>query len=102
VPSTDRPETLDLRERWEDVRRVALSRPGWRSCVDAGWEEEDLWHEVYLRCLARQEMPSRYDPRRAGVGRYLCLLTASILANLLEQRRAVKVVLEVSEECDRG
>jgi hypothetical protein len=80
--STDRPAELDLRERWLDVRRVARSHPNWRWCIDAGWDPDDLVNEVMLRVLARQSMGSRYDPQRAGLGKYLWTLTGSILANL--------------------
>lgn len=80
--SVDRPETLDVGARWLDVRRVAKSHPHWRRCLRAGWDADDLVNEVMVRVLARQAMASRYDPRRAGLGKYLWTLTGSILANL--------------------
>lgn len=84
-PSTDRPAVLDVRERAEDVRKIARSHGLFFRVVKAGWDEDDLDQEIFLRVLERQEMPSKYDPARAGVGRYLYLLTRSILLNLLEK-----------------
>ena len=85
VASTDRPATLDLAARYTDVRRITRSRPVFEACVDAGWDADDLVAEVALRVHARQSMPSRYDPARGGVPKYLCLMADSILRNLLDQ-----------------
>lgn len=82
--SRDRPAVLDVGKRWLDVRRVARAHPGYRRCLDVGWEREDLDAEVLVRVLARQSMPSRYDPRRAGVGKYLWVTCGGILANLAD------------------
>lgn len=87
APSTDRPAVLDLAERADDVRRIARSLPQWRACVAAGWDPDDLESEVLCRVVARQGMGSRYDPARAGVGKYLHLLCGSILSNLREKLR---------------
>lgn len=105
IRSVDRPDTLDLRERWLDVRRIARSRPEYKACIRAGWEDEDLWPEVYVRALARQDMASRYNPERACVSKYLSVLTSSILRNLLDaaQRRAKREAQTMQGgACDGG
>jgi hypothetical protein len=86
-PSTDRPTVLDVRARSEDVRRIARAQGLFFKCVKSGWDEDDLDQEIFCRVLERQEMPSRYDPKRSGVGRYLHLLTSSIMKNLLDKAR---------------
>ncbi len=69
------------------MRRIAKSHPAYRWCLEAGWDSEELMSEVMVRVLARQGMPSRYDPARAGVSKYLWTLTGSIMANLSVSRR---------------
>ena len=86
-PSTDRPAILDVRERSEDVRKIARSHGLFFRCVRAGWDEDDLDQEIFLRVLERQEMGSKYHPDRAGVGKYLFVLTRCILMNLLEKAK---------------
>ncbi len=85
--SADRPPTLDLELRHLDVRRISRADPTFRACLRAGWEVDDLDAEVMLRVYARQSMPSRYDPARSCVSKYLTVLIGGILRNLLRKMR---------------
>lgn len=93
-PSHDRPLVLDVGARRLDVVHMARSHDVWRTCIALGWDPDDLEQEVLLRAHRRQSMPSRYDPRRAGLGKYLFVLTRGILLNLVEMRQTERVQSE--------
>jgi hypothetical protein len=81
---------------------MTLSHAGLvRACVEAGWEVEDLLSEVVCRVHARQAMGSRYDPARAGIGKYLHTITGSILSNLRTLGVSVRAEVTADGETPR-
>lgn len=85
--SKDRPAVIDFSTRRNDVISIMKSDSVWKSCLAAGYDPEDLEQDVMMRVIARQSMPSRYDPERAGLAKYLTICTRGILLNLLERYR---------------
>ncbi|MCA9494710.1 MAG: hypothetical protein KC621_32500 [Myxococcales bacterium] len=100
--STCRPPTLDVGLRFDDIRRLARRHPCWRACLAGGWTPEDLEAELAARIHARQSMGSRYDPAKASVGKYLSLLTGSILTNLSKPRKDTPTFCELDDRTADG
>ena len=88
--SKDRPEVLDVGKRYRDVKRIGRSLPQYRYCLELGWSREELDQQLLVRVHLRQSMPSRYDPTKASVSKYLVVFCRSQLLNLakIKQRRA--------------
>jgi DNA-directed RNA polymerase specialized sigma24 family protein len=78
--------TLDLANRWTEVRRMARShRSLYAAALRAGWDAEDLDQEILARVVARAH---RFDPRRGSWSKFVWLLTRSVTLNLLSRAKA--------------
>ncbi len=75
--------SLDLAARWRDVIKMTRShRSLYAKALRAGWQAEDLDQEVLTRVVARA---GSYEPDRSSTGRWLFIITRSILLNLLDK-----------------
>jgi hypothetical protein len=105
ITSDDRPDTLDMGLRWNDLKRISRTLPEYRYCVSLGWAKEDLDQELLTRCYWRQGpktkkskgkivavggyWASRYDPKRGSVTKYLVTFSKGTLLNLAEKRNTL-------------
>jgi hypothetical protein len=82
------PLGLDLGRHFLDVRRVTLAK-----FHPEGIDREDLVAAVLAAIARRNRLPCAYDPRRAGVTKYIWTVARSVTSNLqAAQRRWESVV----------
>lgn len=78
------PRGVDLALLHEDVRRLVLAR---FRVLPPGIDRDDLVAEVLLAIARKNHQPCAYDPRLAGLGKYVNKVAFSTLMNLLERER---------------
>ena len=79
--------SLDVGEKYADIRRLTRTHPLFRVGIARGLDADDLLQAVVLGILTRQQGRSKYDPARASFSRYVHLVAGSVLANVLESQR---------------
>jgi hypothetical protein len=74
------PRGVDLAVHHLDVRRLTLAR---FRVLPPGIDRDDLVAEVLLAIARKNHQPCAYDPRLAGLGKYVNKVAPCILANML-------------------
>lgn len=80
---------IDLAKHHDDVRCLALAY-AMPLCIRNNWAFEDLLSDIYLKIATSNLGPNPFDPKRAKLSTYVCLVARSVAHNRWRRSAAAR------------